>query len=430
MYFFKNQRIKLIDKQLAESTSTLLNSNDFYTALKNPKNLEENISHVLQGSRIGKVFILKDAQSKIIYQSFNAGLLKVEIPTQPEWITIETSSENIRVRNILLKGTNNHIFQIGLVLDRTFLDWEIIDARVTYYIAGIVIALFIASVLLTLILLSPLRILINHLKEATSNLINLKDVQPLPSRLSNFSNGFWANSDEFSSLINTIQKLINRINLNYKLTRSWTFQMAHELKTPLAIVKAETEEMVRQNKISIPYSQDVFKEVNQMSDIISQFLDWAEIENSQIQKNLHALSIRQVTKAVTSRIDKLSSNRIVTHFENDFSIFANPIHLDQLITNLITNALKFSPEEKKIEVFIFDQILKIKDFGEGIPPEVYERIGQPFNVGSSDVSNKAGNGLGLAWVHSVAKLYQWELTIISSTTGTEVTIKFPNETLT
>jgi two-component system sensor histidine kinase QseC len=252
-------------------------------------------------------------------------------------------------------------------------------------------------------------------------------VEPLPKRLTRYTHGFWSRSDEFSSLLSSVQKLIDRINLNYKLTRSWTLQMAHELKTPLAIVRAETEAKTKAKLLPPAYSEDVIKEVQQMSEIISQFLEWAELENSQLQKDLHALRIKAVVKTVAARLNKISPDRIRLELGADFPVFANPHHLDQLISNLMTNALKFSPSSEQIEVLTSEDTLIIRDRGVGIPTEVQERIGEPFNIGSHEDDSPSGNGLGLAWVLTVAKLYQWKFELQTGANGTEVRIRFPKE---
>ncbi|MBK9039839.1 MAG: HAMP domain-containing histidine kinase [Bdellovibrionales bacterium] len=426
VYFFKSQRLKLIDRQIAESSTALLKSKEFNISVKKAALLEETISRVLKGARIGKAFVLRDSSGKIVYQSFNVGLLNTELPIQPEWVAVETEAEYIRVRNVPLPG-KSLILQVGLVLDRNFLDWEILDNRVINYVTGIVISLFLASALITLVLLSPLRLLIGHLKEATSNLVNLKDVRPLPTRLLRYTHGFWAKSDEFSGLLGTVQKLIDRINMNYKITKSWTLQMAHELKTPLAIMRAETEAKKKENLLPEKYAQNVIDEIHQMSEIISQFLDWAELESSQLQKDLHALRMKAVMKSVAARLEKISPGRVQLQLNSDFSVFANPIHLDQLITNLVTNALKFSPSTEKVELILSNHALTVKDYGPGIPHEVRERIGEPFNVGSHEVKGLSGNGLGLAWISTVAKLYQWQLEIRGDPPGTKAIVQFPKE---
>ncbi|MBX3022501.1 MAG: HAMP domain-containing histidine kinase [Bdellovibrionales bacterium] len=422
--FFKSQRLKLIDRQLTESSTVLLASEEFRQAAERLERVEDAISLALQGTRIGKVFVLRDAQGKIVYQSFNVSLLQAELPTHPEWVAVETPNEYVRVRNLKL-GDNT--LQVGLVLDRYFLDWEILDQRLVNYVAAIVICLFLASVLLTVVLLSPLRLLIKHLSDATSNLTNLRDVKSLPSQLKAYAQGFWATSDEFARLLETVQKLIDRINRNYKLTRSWTLQMAHELKTPLAIIRSETEEKASAGQIPDAYAQDVINEVDQMTHIVTEFLDWAELENSVVQRDLHALRIRPVLEAVTGRLQKIYSGRLRLTINDDFAIFANPIHLDQMLTNILTNALKFSPPQESVQVDVTGHTLRVRDAGRGFPEGVLERLGQPFNVGPASEGHTPGNGLGLAWVSAVSKVYQWRLEIENVSGGADVRIHFPHE---
>lgn len=423
-YFFRNQRLILIDHQLSESSRILLSSPEFRQAVHQPKTLEDTISKVLLGARIGKVFILRDAEENILSESFNVALLGVEIPTEPEWITIDDKEQFVRVRNVVVPGKPKMVFQVGLVLNHNFVDWEIVDSRTQNYIIGIVAAVFFASVLLTFFLLSPLRLLTSHLKETTLRLTDLKDIDPLPKPLLRYPDSFWARSDEFSGLIRNVQGLIDRINLNYKLTRSWTFQMAHELKTPLAVMRASLEAMQTRKELAESNFAVIDKEISQMSGIISQFLDWAEIESTRVQRNLHALKVKAVLREVTTRLSSIGPERIILSVDKDFSIIALPGHVEQLFVNLITNALKYSPSDSQVIITVSNFHVSIKDQGSGIPAKVLEHLGQPFNVGGD---GREGNGLGLAWVISVAKLYGWKLQLVTSKKGTEAILHFPNE---
>ncbi len=422
-YFFKGQKIKLIDKQIDEVSTTLVESADFIKSVNNVSSIEQTISKILGSARMGKVFIVRDHTGEIIYQGINTSLLKTDFPFKPGWVETETNSEYVRLKNVPLPGTGDLVLQVGLVVDQNFLNWEVLDTQVIIFITGLIVALFIASAALTLILLAPVRLLVDHLEEAKLNLINLKNLRPIPKKLARYANNFWAKSDEFASLVNTIQKLIDRINQNSKLTRSWSLQMAHELKTPLAIIRADTASMKKTNAIPPAYAEDVIREVQNMSEIINQFLDWTELENSTVPRDIHAVRMKAMLSSVASRLDKLGPTRIQVQADSDFSILANPIHVDQLITNLATNALKFSDKSQKIKMILSDYTMIVKDSGDGIPTDVKERIGQPFNVGSND--ERCGNGLGLAWISTITKIYDWKLDIRSDSRGTEAIIQFP-----
>lgn len=421
-YFFQNQRLLLIDRQITEISEILIHSEEFKKAIRQPRTLDETISKVLGSRRIGKIFVLRDENNKILSQNFNVALIGVEIPTHPEWATVESTNEHVRVRNIEIKESES-VFQVGLVINRYFINWEIIDAQLIYFVLGVVVLLFFASVLLTFYLLEPLRILISHLRDTTSRLVDLQDLSPLPKKLHIYQNRAWARSDEFSSLVGNVQALIDRINLNYKLTRSWTFQMAHELKTPLSLLRTDLETQMKRNEISPENFRSFATEIDHMSEIIGQFLEWAEVESTRVQKHLHANKLNAVVQSLVTRLDKLSPNRLKLTVDKEFSVICNPGHLEQLLLNLLTNALKYSGNQQVL-VVIKNHRLEITDLGPGIPESVKVRLGEPFNVGPD---SGGGHGLGLAWVSSVAKLYGWKLTLESNGLGTRAVLLFPTE---
>ncbi|RYZ72919.1 MAG: HAMP domain-containing histidine kinase [Proteobacteria bacterium] len=423
-YFFRNERIHLIDYQIQRVADTLMHSEDFKNNLSMPsEQLDHVITDILGPGRIGKVYILRDLSGTIIYESFNVALLQTPLPIDPPWLTVGARDQYVRIFNAHV--SNDRILQVGMVLDNNFVNWRIFDARTLGLIFLLVIGLFGISAALTLVLMSPIRILNDHLTTATSDLKNLKDVDRLPEELLKLRTNFWAKADEFSSLIATVQKLIDRINRNYKLTRSWTLQMAHELKTPLAIIRSETES--RAAILPKDFTPTILKEIDWTSDTITQFLSWAELENSHPHKTLHILRMSTVVQNACDRIAKLGPNRVDITLVKDFSVAASAGHLDQLVTNLLTNAFKFSPTEKPIRVTIGSQKLVISDEGPGIDEGILERIGEPFNIGlNKSHTGLKGTGLGLAWVSTVSKLYDWKLKIDSKPgSGTSITITFP-----
>lgn len=424
VYFFRSQRLNLIDQQIKASSEQLLRSELFRREIDSAASkIEETITVVLGGSRIGKVFVLRDRNGAIVYESINVAHLQTELPTSPEWIEVMADDQFVRILNS--KIGKDKTLQVGLVLDQNFINWTIINQKTLLFFLGLVLAIFALAALLALTLLSPIRLLSAHLTGATSDLKNLKDVDRLPNELMKFTGGgFWTNSDEFSNLIRTVQKLIDRINRNYKLTRMWTLQMAHELKTPLSIIRLETQ--ARSQDLPKDFTGTVKKEIDWISETLTQFLSWAELENTRQNVTLHMLRVGAVVQNAKSRLDIHLPSRIHVELKSDFSVAASPGHLDQLITNVLSNALKFSPAASTVFVVVDQNRLTIKDSGPGIESEVVDRIGEPFNVGNtiSNIDSK-GTGLGLAWISTVSKLYGWKLEIASSSSGTEISIVFP-----
>lgn len=120
VHFFESQRLKRIDNLITDSSANLLASPAFLQSVRRPETMDSAISSALQGTRIGKVFILRDADSKILYQSINVSHLKAELPIHPEWVAVDNDHEHVRVHNILLPGEAGRVMQVGLVLDRIF----------------------------------------------------------------------------------------------------------------------------------------------------------------------------------------------------------------------------------------------------------------------------------------------------------------------
>lgn len=429
--FFRIQRLQLIDERINESVELILKSEKIKAAFlqKDSKITENTISEVLKGKRIGRGFVLRDKDSKIVYESFNVALLNTDIDTASEWVTAETSAEYIRFRNIKTPELKNYTLQVGLILDRNFLSWDIINYKLVLYVVLVTTSLFIVSALLTVILLSPIRLLSRFLKETSSTLSSARDILPIPSTLIDYSKGFWSKSDELSELLTSLQKLLLKINSNHYLVRSWTAQMAHELKTPLSILKALIESKKNSGIISAQFSDSTTQEINQMSQIVSRFLEWAEIENAIVHKDLYSNDILITFQNVANRLEKIHPNRIRINCNKNFSVFASPVYLEQVIINLLTNSLKYSEKSKPVEVIIDKTLFKIIDYGSGLPIDVIERIGTPFNVGHSENNVKTGHGLGLALVTTVTKFYNWKFLINSRTTGTEIRIEFPENSL-
>ena len=412
--FFRTQRMVLLDAEIRDSATILVNSELSSLKRANFARVDRIISHELGESRIGKFFIVRDNKDQVVFAAADQDLLKMAIPRTPDWVTIHTAHHILRVLNLDLPALPDRTLQVGSIVDADFFDWVIANRQMNIYIAEIFAVVLIASMLLTQVLLSPLRALSKHLSAATSDLKNLKDVRQLPPHLAQYPKQFWARTDEFSKLLETIQRLIERINTNYRLTRIWTFQMAHELKTPLTIIRSEIESLATQAKIPADSALAVTNEVDEIASLVTHFLDWADLENSGAQKDLHAVRVGKMVEDTCKRLGRIYPGRLEVEILNDTLVLANPMHVEQVINNLIVNGLEYSPTDQLVLVKVDQHSLTVRDRGEGIPHEVLSRLGQPFNIGNRHSRRKRkGSGLGLAWVNTVSKMYAWNLEIKS-----------------
>lgn len=194
--------------------------------------------------------------------------------------------------------------------------------------------------------------------------------------------------------------------------------MTHEFKTPLSTIGLSARTMLMH-----PSLRDV-REMQKIASIIEaealRLDDHVEriLENSRIENSQASLRIEEV------RIDKLLSNvvntfeveqqRIVIHENPDFVIQADRLHTQNLLANLIDNALKYSPIDQPIHIGTIkdgkDLILYVQDSGPGIPKEFRKKIFEPyFRVPKGSLHDVRGFGIGLNHASLIAKLHGWML---------------------
>ena len=91
-------------------------------------------------------------------------------------------------------------------------------------------------------------------------------------------------------------------------------------------------------------------------------------------------------------------------------VFTRPEHLQQVIRNLVDNALEYSPGGSRVEIVVQRGAIEVLDEGPGLPESVVRNLGTPFNRGRSPSSptGREGHGLGLALVISHCRRYGWE----------------------
>lgn len=424
-YYLNSTRLELIDQQLRSSAVALINLElDNIKKIKF-KEAEQVIAEEIGSPGIGKFFIIRNEREEIIFKSIRATLMNINPPNFPQFYTYKTNGQTVRILNLYLPTKSNRSLQIGAILDPTVFDWDFISKKMAIYLAMILLPILVFAFILTNYLLRPLKLMANHLQQAANDLQNLALVPILPKKLIKFTKKTYLNNDEFSKLVESTNHLLERININYKITKPWTYQLAHEIKTPLSILHFDVESLADEKRNTPLIINSMNEQIGRISNTVSQFLEWASVENTQQKDNLFAIRIRSSIDDQVRNLERIYPGRIDYLVKEDFTVISNPQHLQQLISNLLTNALNYSPENSRVTIESFDNTLRIADQGTGIPKEVLERMGQPFNCGPQNQQFKhKRSGLGLAWINTLSKLYNWNLDIQSGEAGTMIVIKF------
>lgn len=399
---------------LLKQTGETLFQTDWANPARDFQRVESILSQELGSPQINRFFILKDASGNILYKSYLVSMIGLEnIATFPEWLYLIKDDWRIRVYNITDHRFPDRILQVGLIADINkagkFNDFSLVILFFSIGALGV-----LSSWLLSNILFSPISKVGIFLNTATEALDKRGVLPNVPKGLFMYLGA----KDELRLLTEDLDSLLNKINTNYKTSRLWASQMAHELKTPLSQLLLHIEATTPEND---PNAQKSFHYIKQIKYTINAFLDWAELENNSQIETTDKVNTKEQLETIISLIEPENKERIRLLATTDFTISCNQQHFVQLAQNLISNALKYS--EKHIDITLAPYFLKIQDYGPGIPQEVLEKVGDPFNFGNSKMQKK-GHGLGLAWIKTICSLHDWNLQIQSTSAGTICTVEF------
>ncbi|MDI6103807.1 HAMP domain-containing sensor histidine kinase [Actinoplanes sp. NEAU-A12] len=184
--------------------------------------------------------------------------------------------------------------------------------------------------------------------------------------------------------------------------------MSHELRTPLnaiigfnALMAAESE---TDGHVTVPidWTRRIESNSKHLLAMINNVLDLAKIEAGKMPLHRQPVSLRDVSAEVSSSLASLAREKdieLVTTVA-DLHVDADPVHVYQILTNLLSNALKFTPASGRVTVSAQragpHNALTVTDTGPGIDPADQRRIFEDFEQSGSSHSSTPGTGLGLA----------------------------------
>ena len=220
---------------------------------------------------------------------------------------------------------------------------------------------------------------------------------------------------EFHSLADSINSLTNRIGTYVKFKKELFIGAAHELKTPLAVMKLKNEVTLKKKREVEKYEETLrltIKQIDDMNIMISSILDIGRAEGAQFEQTTD-IDLVEYMKKKTTDYKMLSAQKSIT-----ITFFSNVSHLDtsiqltlfnQIVQNFVQNAIKFTPNDKSITIRlrkIKDSIvITVTDEGVGIPENV--DLFAPFKR----VGNQSGVGLGLFLAKNAADALRGKITL-------------------
>jgi signal transduction histidine kinase len=199
---------------------------------------------------------------------------------------------------------------------------------------------------------------------------------------------------------------------------------AHELKTPLTSIKAYLQFISRAklensdaHKI-YPFIAKANNQVNRLTEIIKDLLDVARINENQLGLKIETFSIRNaVLEASEELFNSIKTHEMVLEGDPDIVVEADKFRIEQVLINLISNAIKYSPNRNKIIMEIKKEGEKVKvsvtDFGIGIPKDNLQYVFHRYFRVEITSQNYSGMGLGLYISKGIIERHHGTMGVIS-----------------
>lgn len=224
-----------------------------------------------------------------------------------------------------------------------------------------------------------------------------------------------------------------------ELRKEFVANVSHELRTPLTVIRGFTETL-RDGAINDPVAGPKFlatigKHVDQLQNLVSDLLELSRLEGTPEIPRRVSVDLGAVTRRVADLLQPASQKKNQTLSLDLPSraprILGNPDYLERAISNLIDNAIKYTPENGVVHVAIGynheSVTVEVADNGIGIPPADLERIFERFyRVDRSRSREMGGTGLGLSIVKHVAQVHGGSVEVSSTVgTGSKFRLKIP-----
>lgn len=216
------------------------------------------------------------------------------------------------------------------------------------------------------------------------------------------------------------ERELNRLN---EMKDRFMALLAHELRNPLAPILNALE--ILRSPDPADAAEVIERQVKHLARLVEDLLDISRVTRGKIvlKKSVIDLTeaVRSATRAVVPTLAKRRQSFSIDLPDDPLWTEADGVRLEQIVSNLLVNAAKFTPEEKAIRLSLErddgQAVLRVRDEGIGIPREMQERIFEPFVQVRGDPAVQSGLGLGLPLVRQLTRLHRGSIEVRSEGTG-------------
>jgi heavy metal sensor kinase len=243
--------------------------------------------------------------------------------------------------------------------------------------------------------------------------------------------------DELERLSISLNRMIERLDQAFQHINRFSADASHELRTPLTILQLELESIAESqplNSVQTDQIGSALEETHRMSHIVENLLAISRLDAGEVKMDKTQLNLGQLATSTVEQMRLLADEKGILFRSNvaaNIYVEGDRSRLQQVVVNLIANAIKYTPEAGEVAVSVGQDdgaaVLEVSDNGVGIPPHALPHVFERFyRADKARSRNSGGAGLGLAIVKAICTAHGAEIKVSSQEgQGSRFTVILP-----
>lgn len=241
--------------------------------------------------------------------------------------------------------------------------------------------------------------------------------------------------DAISNMAKTFDNMLDRIEASFKNQKQFIQNASHELNTPLTIIKTKIDVLKQKKNITKKEYMETIElvdsEIMRLSKITEELLTLSDLEENGYKAKFSQINVKRILDKMLKLFENQISSKnlkLKTHFDGEFEILGSKRQVEQLLFNLIDNAVKYSTPKKELKINLINDkdnkllILNITNISEIIKKEDIPYIFDRFYK-TSAITDKKGFGLGLSISKKILENHNGKIKVDYNKSKKEITFK-------
>lgn len=247
-------------------------------------------------------------------------------------------------------------------------------------------------------------------------------------------------SGEMRALAQAYNAMAEKLESLDQSRNQFVSNASHELKTPMTTLKIMLQSLIAQPdmpaELRTEFMQDMDHEIDRLTGIVNDLLTLTRMDSHAMTLKLGSLDLCELAQSTLRRLEPMAEQRgqrLTADLSESLLLTADGAKLEQVMYNLVENAVKYTPEGGHIHVAVFrtgkQAVFAVTDDGPGIPaedqPHIFDRF---YRVDKARSRETGGTGLGLSIVKQIVALHHGTVTVESQEgTGSTFRVELPME---